>query len=202
MRAVCNSRPSGFDERTTTNTPPSARTAMSRNGSSAARPKIHMRGDSIDSQRRRRREITFGVSGAGGVDVAALAIEQHQHFATARQRVSSSTAFMPALPKRSKNADCGLSSEIRKSAASSTRLPNSNAPSGVLGRLQDLSSAADGSMPTHSGLCSAIFCCNRAAKVDMSGYLYQRRAIVLLSLGYYSLRAVRRRAPGIRARGT
>ena len=36
--------------------------------------------------------------------------------------------------------------------------------------MQDFSIAADGSIPTHSGLCSTIFCCRRAANVGMTDY--------------------------------
>src|SRR5690606_35952748 len=106
---------------------------------------------------------------------------------TARLRASegsSSTAVMPALPKRSKNADCGLSSEIRKSAASSTRLPNSKAPAALSGRWQESSSAEDGSTPTRSGLGSTIFCCNRAANVDMSGYLFSEASLYCSVAGH------------------
>ena len=85
MRAVCNSRPSGFDERTTTNTPPSAASPRVEERIERGEPQVAMRRDRIDAQRRGRGEVTFSISGSSRVDVAALAIEQHQHFARARQ---------------------------------------------------------------------------------------------------------------------
>ena len=98
-------------------------------------------------------------------------------------RTSASSARKPELPKRSKNADCGLSTPMRKSAASSTRLPNSSAPSAESGKPQDFQSARrTDRCPTHSGLCSRIFCCRRSANVGMA-------VIVVPSYGAWKLSA-------------
>ena len=57
--------------------------------------------DGVDGQRRGGVEVGVGVGLAGGADVAALDVEQHQRAASRQAATSRSSTAMPRLPKRS-----------------------------------------------------------------------------------------------------
>ena len=80
-------------------------------------------------------------------------------------RMTRSRTAIPALPNRSKNADCGLTIETYGATASTTVSANVSRLATSSIRSQACSSSGCGSTPTQNGPRSAMAACRRVPKV-------------------------------------
>src|SRR5271168_382852 len=104
-----------------------------------------------------------------------LASQMHKSPAARAEAMRRSNAPRPDAPWRSKKATWGLMAGITPANASTQRSQNASSPLGSSGSPHDSSSAADGSIPAHSGPAEATAATSRWAKVFIG--------LLLLALG-------------------